>query len=109
MSNNNIEEDIKQVENFLDDFKNEKGEFEEWHRYTTIAELQSISNVVNELKEANNQLDLDYIKNNYIHKDAIKEKLKELKKQYKEALEKNSTKAFILKCKIEGLEELLKE
>lgn len=45
-----IEENIKQVENFLDDFKNEKGEYEEWHRYTTISELHSISNVVNELK-----------------------------------------------------------
>lgn len=35
------------------------------------------------------------------------EKLQELEKQYEEALDENSTKAFILKCQIEGLKELL--
>lgn len=36
------------------------------------------------------------------------DKLEELKKEYKEALENNSTKAFILKCQIEILEEIMK-
>lgn len=39
----------------------------------------------------------------------IKEKLEDLKKQYKIALEENSIKAFILKCQIEILKELLED
>ena len=39
----------------------------------------------------------------------IKDKLEELKKEYETALEENSTKAFILKCQISVIEELLKE
>lgn len=35
--------------------------------------------------------------------------LEELKKEYKEVLENNSTKAFILKCQIEILEEIEEE
>ncbi len=72
-----IEENIKQVENFLDDFKNEKGEYEEWHRYTTISELHSISNVVNELKRIRsldiNKLVEDYETGQLIDKDKIRE------------------------------------
>ena len=49
---------------------------------------------------------LNYIENS-IHKDKIREKIDELQKQYKEALEENSTKAFILKCQIEILKEVL--
>lgn len=37
----------------------------------------------------------------------IEQKLQELQEEYKEKLEKNSTKAFILKCQIEILEEVL--
>lgn len=43
----------------------------------------------------------------WISKDKIRETIKELEKQYEEALEENSTKAFILKCQIEILKELL--
>ena len=49
---------------------------------------------------------LDYIENS-ISKETIKEKIEEIQNQYKEELEKNSTKAFILKCQIEILKELL--
>ena len=45
----------------------------------------------------------------YIPKSKVEEKIEELKQEYKIELEKNSIKAFILKCKIEALEELLQE
>lgn len=44
-----------------------------------------------------------------IEKQKVKDKIEELKKEYEIALEENSTKAFILKCKISALEELLEE
>lgn len=44
-----------------------------------------------------------------IEKQKVKDKIEELKKEYEIALEENSTKAFILKCKISALEDLLKE
>lgn len=59
-----------------------------------INSIQNIAPVLNE---------------NYVEKDKIKEKIEELKIEYKEELEENSTRAFILKCQIEILEELLKE
>lgn len=39
----------------------------------------------------------------------MKDKIEKLKKEYEIALEENSTKAFILKCQISVLDELLKE
>ena len=57
-----------------------------------------------------NELEKDLFENasNYvIPKSLIKEKIEELKAEYKIALEENSTKAFILKCQIQVLEELL--
>lgn len=48
------------------------------------------------------------INNYYIPRQKVKDILKELKKEYEIALEENSTKAFILKCKISALEELRK-
>ena len=44
-----------------------------------------------------------------IERQKVKDKIEELKKEYEIALEENSTKAFILKCKISALEELLEE
>lgn len=46
---------------------------------------------------------------NSISREVIEKKLTELKKEYKEALETNSTKVFILKCQIEILQELLEK
>ncbi len=46
---------------------------------------------------------------NSISKEVIEDKLKELEKQYEEALDENSTKSFILKCQIEGFKEFIKE
>lgn len=48
---------------------------------------------------------LNYIDNS-IPKELIQNKKNELEKEYKEAMERNSTKAFILKCQIEILNEL---
>lgn len=45
----------------------------------------------------------------FIHRDKIKEIVEELKAEYIKELEKNSIQAFILKCKIEVLKELLKD
>ena len=49
------------------------------------------------------------IKSNYISKHKVKDKIEELKAQYKTALEENSTEAFILKCQITILQELIEE
>lgn len=49
---------------------------------------------------------LKYIENS-ISKEVIKEKKQELEKEYKEYLEENSTKAFILKCQLELINEML--
>ena len=46
---------------------------------------------------------------NSIPVQKVKDNIEKLKAQYKTALEKNSTEAFILKCQITILQELLKE
>lgn len=45
----------------------------------------------------------------FIPVQKVKDKIEELKKEYEIALEENSTKAFILKCKISALEEFLED
>ena len=52
---------------------------------------------------------IKYLKENSIPVQKVKDKIEELKKEYEIALEENSTKAFILKCKISALEELLED
>lgn len=49
-----------------------------------------------------------YIQQLETKEQKVIDKLEELKKKYKETLENNSTKAFILKCQIEILEEIMK-
>ena len=56
--------------------------------------------------ELNNRI-TDLLENIPVQK--VKDKIKELKAQYKTALEENSTEAFILKCQITILKELIKE
>ena len=46
---------------------------------------------------------------NVILVQKVKDKIEELKAQYKTALEENSTEAFILKCQITILQELIEE
>ena len=49
------------------------------------------------------------IYNRYIPVQKVKDKVEKLEEQYKTALEENSTKAFILKCQITILQELLEK
>lgn len=80
-----------------------------------IAELKQDKKRIEELEaklEFKSWGDLDNIQfeeymNQFIQK--VKDKIEELKKEYEIALEENSTKAFILKCKISALEELLED
>lgn len=58
-----------------------------------------------EVHDAINQV----LSKDYISKKIIKEKKQELEKEYKEYLEENSTKAFILKCQLELINEMLEE
>lgn len=75
------------------------GDFITWFTTDGVVKVEvAIETVLKELKR---------LQEDYIEKDKIREKLQELEKEYKEALEENSTKAFILKCQIEILEELL--
>lgn len=52
---------------------------------------------------------IKYLEENSIPVQKVKDKIEELKKEYEIALEENSTKAFILKCKISALEEFLED
>lgn len=47
--------------------------------------------------------------NDYIPISLVEEKIEELEKEYKQELEKNSIRAFILKCQIEILQKLLEK
>ena len=82
--------DLEQIEK---EHKEENGRLRD-----RVKELESI-NAMQEYRI--NEMD--------IPRSKLKEKLENLKKDYKEALEENSTKAFILKCQIEILQELLEE
>ena len=79
-------------------------------------EWQKEINVIDNALEYIDQLESDNyeqsnIINNYIEnsipKEVIEEKRNELQKEYEEELDENSTKAFILKCKLEMIRELL--
>lgn len=69
---------------------------------------------IKELEEENKRKDM-FVKmakeviENSIPKQKVKDKLEELNKEYIKELEKNSTKAFILKCQITIVEEILEE
>lgn len=56
----------------------------------------------------NNKMLKEYIQQLETKEQKVVDKLEELKKEYKEALETNSINAFILKCQIEILEEIMK-
>lgn len=72
---------------------------------------QAVQNMLKENKTNKkkiNELEIVILKD-YISKFIIKETIEQLKAEYIKELDKNSIRAFILKCKIEGLEELLKD
>lgn len=77
--------------------------------------LKEKDKIIEKLREDNTIFALEgsrvalklYIENNYIPVQKVKDKIEELEAQYKIALEENSIKAFILKCQITILQELL--
>ena len=123
-----IEEDIKIIENYLNRsvYKEKDNNFFKGSGWEVVdLEIpQAMANILAERKqdkarikelEEKNKL-LKYLYDdcckcllNTIEKQKVKDKIEELKKEYEIALEENSTKAFILKCKISALEELLEE
>lgn len=125
-----IEEDIKILEDYIELIK--KGYCEDCNELCNIYgtptyPAKKISKALEHLIKAYKELEekirqfyngeiytakqlkqLEENQNKYfINKEVIKEKLEELREQYKIALEENSIKAFILKCQIEILEKLL--
>ena len=102
---------------------NKESEENKNNNFSLEAKFESMIKIAKEIiKENNNNSDcsmeialaydvanyLPKILDNSISKENIEDKKNELEKQYKEALEENSTEAFILKCQIEILKELLK-
>lgn len=116
----NIEEDIKVLKNIQKlrriEFKHCVTDREERAIQNILAEREQDKKRIKELEEKNKTLKnfTESIFNGDVTKDFIpvqkvKDKIEELKKEYEIALEENSTKAFILKCKISALEEFLED
>lgn len=116
----NIEEDIKTMHKIISFYKdldiiNDNGKCKEIKAIEHIlAEREQDKKIIKELEEKNKHLKYLYddcckCLLDTIEKQKVKDKIEELKKEYEIALEENSTKAFILKCKISALEELLED
>ena len=130
----NIEEDIKIVQEFLiEQNKRNQRLIDNPYRqlFYTDEEVQAIENILSDYKRVlkeNKELkkfivegitietnspyqnyQLNFLRENFIPVQKIKDKIEELKEEYKTDLEKNSTRAFILKCQITILEDLLEE
>lgn len=113
-----MEEDIKILEQFLvgnkycEDCKEKCVDC-----YIKYEEVQAVANLLKaykELEEFKKQVteieNTNFIKyKNYIPVSLVEETLEELKQEYKIALEKNSIKAFILKCQIQAFKEFLEK
>ena len=103
-----IEEDIKRCEKLTEPQN---------ANWIGISNQLAIAHLIERIKELEQKN--EYLKYLYddcckclldtIEKQKVKDKIEELKKEYEIALEENSTKAFILKCKISAFEELLEE
>ena len=121
---NSIEEDIKDIEKYIS-FTSKRENFShdtDWNWNKDLANkiehiLSDYKRVLKENEELKNQeatarrinelLVQRY--SNSIPVQKVKDNIEKLKAQYKTALEKNSTEAFILKCQITILQELIKE
>lgn len=114
-STNIKESEIKAIENILSDYKRVLKENEELKR--EIERQKDINTIINEkgldrnyekaLEKTMTKFLNDNINNDFITIQKVKDKVEKLEAQYKIALEENSTKAFILKCQITILQELL--
>ena len=84
-----------------------------YQRCPSVVEYESIYCHFNRKFEMKN---VDYskekdkqINETFFNMLTVESKIKSLEKQYNEELDKNSIKAFILKCKLEGFKEFEKE
>ena len=110
--------DKEAIDNILSDYKRVLKENEELKAYIMLApnldEMTAMkySNIQKEAyirgRAEEQQKAEQIIYENYIPIEKIEGKIQDLKKEYKMELEKNSIKAFILKCQIKALQELLK-
>lgn len=109
-------EDIKFIEEMIKEYKTfgdlHNPDYEDTDRIYKA--LENMLKRIKELEEENKKKSIENIcyqeeLENSIPVQKVKDKIEELKKEYEIALEENSTKAFILKCKISALEELLEE
>lgn len=90
-----IEKDIKFIEKMIKEYKT-FGDLHNPDYEDTERIYKALENILSAYR-------------NSIPKQKVKDKIEELKKEYEIALEENSTKAFILKCKISALEEFLED
>lgn len=105
------------IEHILSDYKRVLKENEELKR--EIERQKDINTIINEkgldrnyekaLEKTMTKFLNDNINNDFITIQKVKDKVEKLEAQYKIALEENSTKAFILKCQITILQELLEK
>ena len=111
----NVEEDIKRCEKLTEpqnaNWIGISNQLAIVHLIERIKELEEQVKILDEaytgvIKESKKWFDIAH---SNIPKQKVKDKIEELKKEYEIALEENSTKAFILKCKISAFEELLEE
>ena len=127
MSKEEIEEAIKQLQNKKQLFNERKEQMKRdtYHSYKEvpftehdITAMDKVFNYISELEEKvekyNKQLDLDYVDNNFISKDVIREKIKEIEeipdqmvKEY--GIPEESKNIFLNEKGIQVLKELLDE
>ena len=109
-------EDIKFIEEMIKEYKTfgdlHNPDYEDTDRIYKA--LENMLKRIKELEEENKKKSIENIcyqeeLENSIPVQKVKDKIEELKKEYEIALEENNTKAFILKCKISALEELLED
>lgn len=115
-----IEEDIRIIEEGIEELK---GSYElhqrDWAKIIFKKINKATENILKKIKglEEENKTEfargytkckIDFTKN-HIPVQTLKDKLEELKKEYIKELEKNNTKAFILKCQITIIEEILED
>lgn len=90
-------EQIKTILNLIEKLKKENEELGISNKYTIHLTDKQYNVVIENAQNDINQKWIQKVKNN----------IEELKAQYKTTLEENSTEAFILKCQITILQELL--
>ena len=116
-----MNEEEKKAIQMLDKFITEHKFYNIKHSDNLEDNIEIILNLIEKLQKENelSKKQVEYnkthiftpqtIKLNYIPIQKIKDDIEELKAQYKTALEENSIEAFILKCQITILQEIIEE